>query len=88
MEPSKKMKRSVEQLLHDLRVADERLKSIKTEIGYLDYGHHGEARVLRLKELTADLHARLEGMREFVIACREAAVKEVTEDQEDIDIWM
>lgn len=88
MEPSQKMTKTVEQLLHDIGVADERLRSIRTEVGYLDHGRHGEVRILRIKELVSDLHARLEGMRDFVIACRDAAAKPESEEPEELDIWM
>ncbi len=87
MDAQTRMDRSVEAVVHDLEVSLSRVNELRKEIGMLDAGRHGDVRVMRLKELVADLQARVEGIEAFVQSCQRRAHRE-EQPPEEIDIWM
>lgn len=87
MDAQTRMDRSIEAVVHDLEVSLARVSELRKEVGMLDAGRHGDARVLRLNELVADLQARVEGIEAFVQSCQRRAHREEL-PPEEIDIWM
>lgn len=87
MDAQTRMDRSIEAVVHDLEVSLNRVTELRKEIGMLDTGRHGDARVMRLNELIADLQARVEGIEAFVQSCQRRAHRE-EQPPEEIDIWM
>jgi hypothetical protein len=81
------MDESVQTVEHDLSIVLERVQQLRKEVGSLDSVRYGEARLLRMSELLADLQARVEGVEAFVESCRQRAHRH-EQPAEDIDLWM
>lgn len=86
MTTTQRMTNATFALAKEIHVALERLDEIKHQVGYLDPERHTEGRVLGIKERIADLHTRLEGMKEFIESCQREASKTAT--LEEPDVWM
>jgi hypothetical protein len=87
MDAMVRMDNSVQTVEHDLAIVVERIHQLRNEVGALDTGRYGDARILRMMELLADVQARAEGISVFVESCRQRAHKH-ERPAEDIDLWM
>jgi hypothetical protein len=86
MEPKETMKNSIETLLRDIDRLRGVLKDAQYELDMLAYARSHEDRVLKIKEDLREIYARMEGIQEFMIACK--AKMENPEQEEEIDLWM
>lgn len=86
MEPLELMKLSVEKLLHDLDRIGGVIRKAEHELGGVCSAPNRDAIVSSLKEELSEAHARLDGVREFVLSCRKRATE--LPEEEDIDLWL
>ncbi len=87
MDAMARMDRSVDTVVHDLEIVLERARQIRKEVGILDSTRPGDVRIERMRELLADMQARIEGIEAFVQACQKRAHRDEL-PAEDIDLWM
>ena len=87
MDSLTKMDRSIEAVVRDLEATLARSAEIAREISFLDKGHRRDPHLLHIKELLADMRARLDGIESFLLTCQ---LKAHTEESaaEEIDLWM
>lgn len=87
MEPKQEMKKSVKILLHDVNHISAIISSVQKELRQIGPLLHAESKLLSMKEELNEVHARLEGIRDFILSCEQRALKPKTE-AEDIDVWL
>ncbi len=87
MEPKQLRENSVKVLLHDVDRISTLICSVQTELGSLEHPPRVESTVCVMKEQLGEVHTRLEGVRDFIIACQRRVNKKAVEE-EDIDIWL
>ncbi len=80
------MKLSVERLENDLERISSIVRAVESELGGVCNAPDRQSVVLAMKVQLGEIHARLEGVREFVKACRVRALDPRSE--EDIDVWL
>jgi hypothetical protein len=87
MTKKEEMYRRIEELLHDADVIHEIItKAQKNLTDYLETKDD----ITKLEEVKVEInevHARVEGMTEFVLACK-TRVEESEKKEEEIDIWL
>ena len=86
MEPKELMMLSVERLVHDLDRIGSVVRRAERELDVVCSASNREAIVSSLKEELSEAHARLDGVREFVLACRKRSTE--LPEEEDIDLWL
>jgi len=87
MDAMARMDRSVETVVHDLEIVLERSREFRKELTLLDATRPGDIRIEHMKELMADMQARIEGIEVFVQSCQKRAHADEL-PAEDIDLWM
>jgi len=87
MDAMARMDRSVDTVVHDLKIVLTRSRQLEQEIAKLERSSPGDVRLLQMNELLADLQARIEGIEAFVQACKKRAHRE-EHPVDDIDLWM
>lgn len=80
------MKLSVERLENDLERISSIVRLVESELGNVCNAANRQSLVLAMKVQLGEIHARLDGVREFVKACRQRALEPRSE--EDIDVWL
>ena len=86
MESKQIMKLSVERLEHDIERITTIVRSVESELEQVCKSPDRESLVLAMKVQLGEIHARLDGVKEFVAACRHRALDPRIE--EDIDLWL
>ncbi|MEX1138199.1 MAG: hypothetical protein WEB33_07870 [Bacteroidota bacterium] len=86
MESKDIMKLSVERLENDLERISSIVRTVESELGNVCDAANRQSLVLAMKVQLSEIHARLDGVREFVMACRRRALEPRVE--EDIDLWL
>ena len=86
MERKNVMKKTIKHILADLDRVSAVVRMVEQELN--DLGHHTQpsSKLAGMKEKLGEIHARLDGMREFVLHCQSQAVEEPL-DQE-VDVWL
>jgi len=87
MEPKRLMDNSIKVLLHDVDRISRLICNVQAELRSLQHLPRAEGRVSLMKEQLEEVHTRLEGVREFIIACQRRVNKRMVEE-EDIDVWL
>jgi hypothetical protein len=87
MEPKQLMENSIKVLLHDVDRISTLVCGVQTELRSLEHLPRAEGKVSVMKERLGEVHTRLEGVRDFIIACQRRVIKKEVEE-EDIDIWL
>jgi hypothetical protein len=87
MEPKQIMENSIRVLLHDVDRISTLICRVQAELRSLEHLPRAESRVSTMKEQLGEVHTRLEGIRDFVIACQHRVNKKGVE-AEGIDIWL
>ncbi|MBI3580323.1 MAG: hypothetical protein HY089_13040 [Ignavibacteriales bacterium] len=87
MEPKQEMKKSVKILLRDVSHISAIISSVQKELKQVEPLLHVESKLLSMKEELNEVHARLEGIRDFILSCEQRALKPKPET-EDIDVWL
>jgi hypothetical protein len=86
MEPKHVMKRSINHILSDLDRVGTIVRMVEKELDEIGSRIHPASKVADMKEKLGEIHARLDGMREFVLHCRlEASEVQVAEE---VDVWL
>jgi peptide subunit release factor 1 (eRF1) len=87
MEPKQMMENSIKVLLHDVDRIDTLIGSVQEELRSLEQISRVESKVSVMKEQLGEAHARLEGVRDFIIACGRRVNRKAVEE-EGIDVWL
>ncbi|MEX2115854.1 MAG: hypothetical protein WEB37_03120 [Bacteroidota bacterium] len=80
------MKVSVERLENDLNRITTIVRTVESELSGVCDAPDRQSVALAMKVQLGEIHARLDGVREFVAACRRRALEPGIE--EDIDLWL
>jgi hypothetical protein len=86
MESKQIMKVSVERLESDVERITAIVRSVESELEGVGNTPDRPSLVLAMKVQLGEIHARLDGVKEFVAACRHRALDPRVE--EDIDLWL
>ncbi|HEX9614018.1 MAG TPA: hypothetical protein VGA55_00845 [Bacteroidota bacterium] len=86
MELKELMKLSIERLLRDVDRISSVIHRAEHEIDGVCSAPNREVIVASMKEELGEAHARLDGIREFVLSCRKRATE--IPEEEDIDLWL
>lgn len=87
MDARSKMDHSIEAVVRDIEATLARSAEIAREISFLDKGHRRDPHLLHIKELLADMRARLDGIESFLLTCQLKAHSDES-STEEIDLWM
>ncbi|HLF19382.1 MAG TPA: hypothetical protein VI704_01200 [Bacteroidota bacterium] len=82
------MNQKVELLLDEIRRINAAIVDAIRNLDHLDYRSHYDTRLLELKERLSVIHARIEGLGEFVNECNKLAREKDNPHPEDIDVWV
>ncbi len=86
MEPKRRMKSSIKRLTGDLERVGAIVRAVEHDLELLGRSPANSDRLARMREQLGEVHARLDGVKEFVQACERQAIREPVE--EDIDLWL
>lgn len=86
MESKQIMKLSVERLEHDVERITAIVRSVESELEGVCKSPDRQSLALAMKVQLGEIHARLDGVKEFIAACRHRALEPRIE--EDIDLWL
>lgn len=86
MEQNLIMKKSIKHILADLDRVGAIVRAVEQELSELGPRVHPSPKVADMKEKLGEVHARLDGMREFVLQCQLQATGEPV--SEDTDVWL
>lgn len=84
MEPKQNMNKTIKHILHDIDHIGAVVRQVEEEL--VTAHPLNKRKVLILNEKLGEIHARLDGMREFVINCQRQAREEPIEHE--IDVWL
>ena len=87
MDAMARMDRSVGTVVHDLEIVLERVRTLRKEIVSLEGDRPGDVRIESMREMIADMQARVEGIEAFVQACQKRAHRDQL-PMADFDLWM
>lgn len=87
MEPKKLMNQKIGLLVHDVDRIGEIVRRVEKELNGVCTARPEDPKLLTIKEQLSEIHTRLEGVREFVLACQLQANGNVPQ-QEEIDVWL
>lgn len=80
------MKLSIRHFLGDLDRVDSIVRTIEQELDTVCRSSPESDRLAGMREGLGEVHARLDGVREFILACERRAAHEPQE--QDIDLWL
>ena len=86
MEQNLIMKKSIKHILSDLERVGAIVRAVEQELSELGPRVHPSPKIADMKEKLGEVHARLDGMREFVLQCQRQATGEPV--SEDMDVWL
>ena len=86
MDSKQLMKLSVERLENDLERITTIVRAVEEELGDVCKSADRQSLVLAMKVQLGEIHTRLEGVKEFVLACRHRVLDPRIE--EDIDLYL
>jgi hypothetical protein len=86
MESNQLMKLSVERLEGDVDRITAIVRSVESELESACNAPDRQSLVLAMKVQLGEIHARLDGVKEFIAACRHRALEPHIE--EDLDLWL
>ena len=81
------MNQKIKMLLGDVERITTVVSSAEERLAQLHVSRPEGAKLVSIREELAEVHTRLEGVREFVLACQSKANRK-TAEQEDIDVWL
>jgi len=87
MDAMDRMDRSVGTVVHDLEIVLERIRQLRKEVTRLEGDRPGDVRIEAMREMIADMQARVEGIEVFVQACQKRAHRDQLPTA-DFDLWM
>ena len=87
MEESQVMNQKMEALIHHVERISAIVNSVQQQLAQLHVKCSEKDTFLTMKEELSEVHTRLEGVREFVAACRRQ-VTGTTDGSEEIEIWL
>lgn len=80
------MNAKIQQLLDEVDKVSYLIITVQNELTQFENKAQREDRMALVKEQVDEMHARLEGIREFICAARELVNRQPHE--EEIDLWM
>lgn len=86
MEAKQRMKLSMKRLTGDLDRVGALVRSVERDLEFVGRSPAEHGRIARMREQLGEVHARLDGVREFVQACERQAIQEP--EEQDIDLWL
>lgn len=86
MEQNLIKKNPIKHILSDLERVGSIVRTVEQELSDLGPRVHASRKVADMKEKLGEVHARLDGMREFVLQCQRQAAEEPV--SEDMDVWL
>ncbi len=87
MEPKQEMKKSIKVLLRDVNRISAIVASVQKELLQVEPLLQNTAKLSAMKEELDEAHTRLEGIRDFILACEQRVMKPKAQT-EDIDVWL
>lgn len=87
MESKQEMKKSIKVLLRDVNRISAIVASVQRELLQVEPLLQNKSKLPNMKEELDEAHARLEGIRDFILRCEQRALKPKTQP-EDIDVWL
>lgn len=86
MERKQVMKKTIRHILSDLERIRTVVHMLEEELNDLEHHVHPASKVAGMKEKLSEIHARLDGMKEFVEHCQKQSAVELVE--QEVDIWL
>ena len=86
MEPKEKMNKTVRHLLHDVDRISAVVREVEEELITARPSSLTAKKIVTMKEKLGEVHARLDGVHEFIINCQ----RDVTEKSaaQEVDVWL
>ncbi len=86
MEPKDKMNKTFRHLLHDVDRISTVVREVEEELVTARPSSLTTRRIVQMKERLGEVHARLEGVHEFIVNCQ----REVSEQpsSQEVDVWL
>jgi cob(I)alamin adenosyltransferase len=86
METKQKMNKTIRHLLHDIERISGVVREVEEELITARPSSLTTKRIVVMKEKLGEVHARLDGVHEFILTCqREAAEKPAIQE---VDVWL
>ncbi len=86
MEPKLKMGKTIKHLLHDVDHIGAIVREVEEDLVAARPSSLTMKKILAMKEKLGEVHARLDGLREFVINCQRQATEEPA--VQEMDVWL
>ncbi len=86
MEPKQKMNKTIRHLLHDIERISTVVREVEEELVTARPSSLTTRKIVMIKEKLGEVHARLDGVREFVINCQRQANEQPA--VQEMDVWL
>lgn len=86
MEPKLKMSKTIRHLLHDIERISAVVREVEEELVTARPSSLTTKKILVLKEKLGEVHARLDGIHEFVLGCQRQAQEQPV--VQETDVWL
>lgn len=86
MEPKQRMKLSIRKLTDDVERIGAIVRSVEHKLDTVCRSPGPPETLAQMQEELGEIHARLDGVREFILSCERRALEKP--EQQDIDLWL
>jgi len=86
MEPKQKMNKTIRHLLHDIERISAVVREVEEELVTARPSSLTTRKIVMIKEKLGEVHARLDGVREFVLDCQHQATEQPA--VQEMDVWL
>ncbi len=86
MEPKQKMTKTIRHLLHDIETISTVVREVEEELVTARPSSLTTKKIVILKEKLGEVHARLDGIHEFVLSCQRQALEQPA--VQETDVWL
>ena len=86
MDTRDRMKQQIERIVRDLDLIGSIVRSTESDLSAAVHEPPSEERLAAMRSRLSEVHARLDGLREFALACERRMAGRETE--EELDVWL
>ncbi len=86
MEPKQKMNKTIRHLLLDIERISAVVREVEEELVAARPSTLTTRKIMVLKEKLSEVHARLDGIHEFVLSCQRQATEQPA--VQEMDVWL
>ena len=86
MEPKQRMNKTIRHLLHDVERISAVIREVEEELVTARLSSLTARKIVVLKEKLGEVHARLDGVHEFILSCQRQANEQPV--VQEMDVWL